>query len=267
MFYALGTATWSVSSRGMWQHTFAQFFISIAILFLLRSMKNPKLIPWLGFLLGLAVVARPTTILLALVISVYVFTKHREWVPRYILAVVPSILFLALYNHLTFGSVLTEGYGARNDYNRSTPLSESLTGYLFSPARSFLFLSPPLVLSFFAIYKAFSDKKYGEKLNLIFRYLSVGFLLSVLMMAKWWAWDGANGFGYRMLSDYLPIVGLLSFSVVEKLKHSYKVLILLFIVYSIFIHGNAVINRKSRCSHEHNWSFYCLAPPAEKAKY
>lgn len=266
-FYAFGTNTWTTMSRGMWQHTFAQFFISLVLLLLLTSLKNKKLIPWIGFLLGIMVATRPTTILFAVVISIYVLMKHRDQLLRYVIAVLPSIIFLLLYNYFTFGSVLVEGYGARNNFDWSTPLTESLLGYAFSPSRSFLFVSPPLVLAYFAIYKLFKNKDYLEKYNSIFRYLSVGFILSLLMMAKWYTWDGSNNFGYRMLSDMLPIVGLLSFLVVERLKPPAKKIIIVLIFYSILMNANAVINRKSRCSQDHVWSFYCLSPPKELSKY
>ena len=266
-FYAYGTATWSVSSRGMWQHTFAQFFISIAVLLLIKSLKDKKLIPWLGFILGIAVLARPTALLLAGAISFYVFLKHKNQLVKYIFATLPSVIFMGYYNFVTFGSVLVEGYGARSDFGWNTPLLESLSGYAFSPARSFLFISPPLVLGFIGIYKVYKDKKFEGKYNQILRYLGFGFLISFLMMAKWWAWEGANGFGYRMLSDYLPILGLFSFLIIKRLKPKQLTVIMLLIIYSVFIHGNAVINRKSRCSEEHNWTFYCLSPPARKSKY
>jgi hypothetical protein len=106
-----------------------------------------------------------------------------------------------------------------------------------------------------------------RKYNKLLRYLSLGFLISFLMMAKWWAWAGANAFGYRMLTGYLPVVGLLAFIVIDKMKLKYRMIILILIVYSVFIHANAVINRKSRCSEDHTWSFYCLSPPAKKSKY
>lgn len=267
LFYALGTNTWSVSSRGMWQHTFAQFFISIVVLLLLKSIKNKRLIPWVGFVLGISVLARPTNIVFALLFSIYVFFKHRDMLGRYILAVVPSILFLIFYNQVTFGSPFEEGYGARDDYRWITPYSESIPGYLFSPGRSFLFISPPLALVYYAVVRLFTDRKYGGEFNTIYRYMALSFVSSLLLFSKWYTWHGANAFGYRMLVDSLPIVGLLSYVVIDKMRYKYKIVILVLMVYSILLHGNAVLNRKSRCSENHNWSFYCLSPPARKSKY
>jgi len=266
-FYAFGTLTWSIISRGLWMHTFSQFFFSITLLLLLKSSKTEKLIPWVGFVLGIVVLTKPTNLIFAAIIALYVYVRHKKFFVNFILAALPAILFMAIYNHLTFGNVFSEGYSARNDIAWTTSLRESIPGYLYSPARSFLFISPPLVLAFYAIYKSFKNKGFGKKNNLLYRYLGIGFLLSVVMFAKWWAWDGSNGFGYRMLSDFLPFVGLLSFEIVRKLKKTQLLIIFFLIVYSIYVNGNAVLNRKSRCGRDHNWSFYCLSPPAQPSKY
>jgi len=166
-----------------------------------------------------------------------------------------------------FGSPFIEGYGARADFNWSTPLIESLLGFAISPTRSFLFISPPLILAYYTIYKTFKDRKFKPEFNTIYRYLGVVFILSLLLFAKWYTWDGAPAFGYRMLSDFLPIVGLLAFETLVSMRRWEKVVVAILIIYSIYAHGNAVFNRKSRCSPEHNWSFYCLSPPSRKAEY
>jgi hypothetical protein len=267
LFYAFGTNTWSVASRGMWQHTTSQFLISVALLLLLYAETKPKVIPWIGFVLGITVLTRPTNIILAAVISGFIAVKYKKHLGKYIAAVIPSIIFMFLYNYLTFGSPFVEGYGARNDFAWSTSLWESVPGYAVSPARSFLFISPSLVLGYYAIYKAFASKKFGGKFNLLYKYLGIGFLGSLVMFAKWYTWDGANAFGYRMLLDFIPIVGLLAFEITKNLGKKGRLVVILLILYSIYVHSNAVFFRKGRCSRDHNWSFYCLMPPKEMPKY
>ncbi|MFZ5425091.1 MAG: hypothetical protein ACOZAO_04800 [Patescibacteria group bacterium] len=266
-FYAFGTISWSVASRGLWQHTISQVFIAAVILLLLKAKQNSKLIGLIGFFVGLTVLVRPTNFLVAIFVSVYVLTKYKEQRLRYIFWGMPALIFLLGYNYYVFGSVFSEGYGARNDFNWSTPLSESLTGFAISPARSFLFISPPLVLAFISIFKIFINKNFFKEWNLLVRYISLVFISSLVLFAKWYTWDGANAFGHRMLLDYLPILGLLAFIAFEKLKSQGKILILLLILYSVLINANAVFNRKSRCDREHNWSFYCLSPPDRPSNY
>lgn len=272
LFYAFGTNVWSVSSRGMWQHTFSTLFISIGLLLLLKAMKKPRLIPWVGFVLGLSVLVRPTNVILAAAVSLYVWFCHRKQIFRYILYALPTVIFLGMYNILTYGAIFTGGYAARGygimDLQHwSTPLGEGLVGFLFSPARSFLFLSPPLVLSYVAIFLIIKARKFGGKNNLLYKYLSVGTVLTVLLMSKWVTWHGANAFGYRMLLGVLPIFALLAFEYFRNLSKKGRLVVIVLIFYSVFVHANATYFRKSRCSEDHNWSFYCLELPKEKSKY
>lgn len=267
LFYAFGTSTYSVSSRGLWQHTTSQFWISMAVLFLLVGFKNKKVVPWVGLVLGLAVITRPTNIILALVLTPYIYLNYKKYFLKFVLLAGFCAFALLIFNSLVFDSPFIEGYGARNDFNWSTPLSTSLPAYAVSPARSYLFTSPILVLGFVTIIKIFKDKNYKKKHNQLYRYLAVGFLLSVLMFAKWYTWHGAPAFGTRMLSDYLPIIGLFSYEFIKDLPKKYLPIIALLIIYSILIHFNAVYFRKSRCSPDHDWSFYCLKPPTREAQY
>lgn len=263
LFYAFGTASFSVSSRGLWQHTFSQLINSILILTLLHSRKNEKLVPWLGFILGLLVASRVTNILIALTFTFYVFFVHRKYFVKFILAAIPWVLFLLTYNYFVYGSPFIEGYGSRGEgitdfSNWSTPLTESLPGYFISPARGFIFISPPMVFAFITIYLVFKNRKNIKEFNLLYRYLSVGLILSMIMMGKWFTWHGANAFGHRMLVDYLPILGLLSFEFTKNLKGKKIYLIYILILYSFYVHFNATYFRKSKCGLEHNWSFYRL---------
>jgi len=264
LFYALGTNSWSISSRGLWQHTLSQLLISVIAYLLISKFDKKKVVPWLGFLLGASVFARPTNIIFAVVISAYVFLEQRKLFAKFFLCSLIWVFAMFIYNYFIFGSPFSEGYGVRDDFRWTTPLEVGIVGYLFSPARSFLFVSPPLVLAFISMYRLFKDKKYQKDRNLILRYLSIGFILSTLMFAKWYTWNGANGFGYRMLTDYLPIVTLLSFLVFIRLNRILKTAVFVLILYSIYIQANAVFFHYSRCGGDHDWDYYCLHPPKEK---
>ena len=263
LFYAFGTSSWSIASRGLWQHTTSQFFISIFLLLALASLKSPKFLSYTGLVLGLAVLVRPTNIILALTYSIYIFTRQRQLFVKFIAFALPAAVFLFAYNYIVFGSFFTEGYGARNDYNWSTPLSESLPGFLVSPARSFLFISPPLLLAFYSMYKLVKTKEFAGAANVLLKHLSCAFVFTLFLYAKWYTWDGANAFGYRMLSDYVPIIGLLSFLTVANFKKLGKIVLFVLILYSFYVHANAVFYKKSRCSKENNWNFVCLSPPTK----
>lgn len=273
LFYAFGTATYSISSRGIWLHTFVQLFVSVSLYLLILLTKKKSNTSWLiffqGLLLSLAVNTRVVLIIYAIAISLFVLFNYRKYCVTFILSTVPGMTFFFLYNYYTFGSFFSDGYTARgygiSDLQHwSTPLYEGITGLLVSPARGLVFISPPLLLTFFAIYSIFKNKKFGKDFNVLFRYLSIAFLLTFLLMSKWFTWHGANAFGNRMLVGMLPIMGLLSYYVIIMvgfLNSNFRKFVFTFlIVFSIYVHTNAVIFRKAKCERIYNWSFYCLKP-------
>jgi len=204
------------------------------------------------------VLARPTDIVLAVAVLLYVYFFKKKDFLKFFLGALPCALFFLIYNYAVFGFFFMEGYGARGDFNWSTPPYIGLLGFLFSPARSFLFVSPPLVLSYYGIVKVFKDNKFGGKFNIVLKFLSAGFVLSVLLFSKWYTWHGGNGFGYRMLTDFLPIVMLLAYLVFINFSRVAKWGVIVFMLYSVYVQFNAVNNHYSRCGSNHNWDFYCL---------
>ncbi|MFC1624958.1 hypothetical protein ACFL15_01125 [Patescibacteria group bacterium] len=266
IFYALGTLTWSISSRGLWQHTISQLLVSLVILILLNEENKPKLVSLAGLLCGLLVLIRPSNIVFSTIIGLYIFYYHKKKFIKFCVYTLPTIIFLLIYNYLIFDSPFSEGYSQRGDLGWSFSLIPGLVGFLVSPARSLLFISPPLVLSFFGIIKVFTTKNNSNRHNFML-FLSIAFILSLLLMSKWWGWDGADAFGYRMLTEFLPIITMFSYMVSEGFNKIGKTILIALIVYSIYIQANAVIFRKSRCEREHNWSFYCLQPPKRLPKY
>ena len=265
-FYAFGTNVYSIASRGLWQHTSSILINSLIILFLIYALDKPKIVGWLGLLCGLSFIARPTNIFFVLAVATYVFFKYRKEFLKFAAGAVLMAMLLSLYYYLIYGNPLTNEYIAKNDTEFSTPLLEGLFGSLFSPARSFLFVTPPLVLSFYEIFRLLF-KKGKKDVEILLTYLSVSFLLTLLMLSKWWCWYGADRFGYGLLTEWVPIVCTLAFLVSVKLTKIFRILLIVLIVYSFYTQINAVWFRKSRCSQNHGWTFYCLKPVLEKQDY
>lgn len=260
LFFAFGTGLYSVASRGLWLHTSALLICSL-VLYVLFNVSDKKLkYLVLGFLSGVFVLNRLTGIVLAVVLLVYVFRNKKKFIMVFLIGVFPTVVYYFLNNYFTYGGFLVEGYSARGAANEWTGnLFESITGFFVSPARGFLFISPPLLLGFIELFKSFKQK------NPLPKCLSVIFLFSMILIGRWYAWHGANAFGARMLVDFLPIIGLFAFIAYTKLNKKWIVILLM--VYSVFIHTNAVLNRKSRCNIDNNWDFYCLKLPTQKPQY
>jgi len=262
IFYAFGTGTYSISSRGLWMHTISQFLFSITLLLLLLPDERKHKYLAVGLTLGLNVINRPTGIVMAIVILIYVLIYKRKYFFSFLAGILPTFAAYLFNNYYLFGSVFSEGYTARGAANEWTgSWLQSIPAFLVSPARGFLFISPPLLLGFAGMYKKMKEK------DTLYTFLTIGYIGSVLLIGKWYAWHGANAFGHRMLVDYLPFIGLFSFLAVKDLKNNLLGIIVILMILSVYVHLNAVINRKSRCDEAHNWTFYCLKWPDRPPQY
>lgn len=259
LFFAFCTNVYSISSRGLWQHTSSLFFNSLIVLLLFYTHEKPKLSMWLGALCGLSFLSRPTNLLFILPVAVYILMTDRKILKSFVLGALPLATIYAFYNFLTFGSPFVNEYMAKSDTAFSSSIWVGLVGYLFSPARSFLFISPPLVLAYFGLYKLII-KRHAKGVDLLMKLLGVGFILTMIMYSMWWCWYGADRFGYGFFTEWLHFLVLLSYTQVVRLKKIGKVLIVVLMIYSFYAQFNAVWYRKSRCNKDHNWDFYCLKP-------
>ena len=261
IFFALGTAMYPIASRGLWMHTTSILIISILINFVLNNKFNKYNLIITGMLMGILVLIRLTNVTIVIPLCIYLVTKNYKNLNTVIQATLPLIIgalpfaITLLYtNYIFYGSVFSNGYEQRGDIAWNTSYLTSLSGFFISPARGFLFLTPLLLLIFIKIFQ-FRKIEYLEKI-----FLTIC-IVQILVLGKWWAWDGANAFGDRMLLEILPFMMILVLNLIKNIKNKYLILLLILsITYSIYVHTNAVFNKKSRCTKENNWNFECLLP-------
>lgn len=260
--YAFGTQLYSVSSRGMWQHTFSLFLFSILLFYLVNPKFTAKYAALVGFLFASLFMVRATNAVILVFLGIYLLKNFsRKNFIVFLLSFIALYSLQLIYNFNVFGGVFSEGYGARNDFHWTTSYLTSLPAYFVSPGRGLLFLSPLLLFSFAEIYALWKDKQEQKDNNFVFRLLSLGIFAFILVFGKWYTWSGANAFGNRMFTDIVPFLGYFSFLWLSQ-KYSnkkwQKILLALLVLYSVYVHTNAVWNLKSRCSKEHDWDFTCL---------
>jgi hypothetical protein len=206
--YALGSSSLSVSSQALWQHGSSQLALSSALYCLVRGRSEVRWVGFAGFPLAFAVVSRPTDVLMALPISMYLLVHHRGQVWRAIVTALPPILFQLLYNGWVFGNPLRTQFsilgGGRVIW--TTPLLEGLHGILLSPSRGLFVYSPIFVLS--VVGAGLAWRRNGD---VLLRYLSVGVALTILLYSKLGIWWAGHTYGPRFLADLGPALTLLLF--------------------------------------------------------
>lgn len=259
-FFALGTSMWTISSRELWTHTLVVTILCTTILLLIQTELKVRSFFIIGLLCGLIIATRQTTAVIAILIGLYVLYKHKKYVIFYTLgALIPTIPLL-IYNKIAFGGILSSGYEARGDIKWTTPILEGLAGQLFTPGKGILIISPLLLLSFYAIFRVYRDKYFGAENNLLYRFISPAVIIYILMYSKWYGWDGGSSFGYRFMTDVLPIMVILTYETLKNLKGKKLIPIYLLIFYSVCVQANAVFYLKSTCKPHEMRSTECIYP-------
>ncbi len=236
LVYAFGTSSLSISSQALWQHGPSQLLLAASLYCLVRGMTQPGWVVVLGFPLALAVLCRPSDLLIAGPLAGYVLHAHRKHFMAFALSALPPALFMAAYNLRYFGSVTRIGYdqGFLSGHAWATPFLEGLSGVLFSPSRGLFVYSPVLLFSLVGMALAW---RRGE--ILLFKYVSVAAVLVILLYSNWKTWWGGWSYGPRLLADLTPLLTLLLIPVFRRIQDSLflKRAFCVFAAVSIAIHG------------------------------
>jgi hypothetical protein len=232
LVYAVGTSSLSVSSQALWQHGPSQLALAAALYGALRSRGAPRWGAATGFCLGVAVICRPTDLLLAAPLAVHLAVREPRGAPLLALGGLPPLAFQLAYNHAYFGHALHSSLGVGWHF-WSTPLREGLPGILLSPGRGLLVYSPVFLFALGAL--ALSWRRGGDGL---LRSLSIGVGLEILLYGKWVSWWGGHCYGPRLLADLAPVLALALYPVPGWLaaRRTWKALFVVAVVLSVYAH-------------------------------
>jgi hypothetical protein len=197
LVYAFGTLVWSSAARGTWQHGPSILFLCAALLLMLSG--DPHRFAWSGFFLALMCVNRPANVFLAGPLFLYIAVHRRRSLPGVLLTALIPLAFLAWYSVEYWGSLLSLGQGQQGKFTGDPLLA--VPGMLLSPARGLLVFSPIFIFSFVYLFRDVL-RKGG---NILYRYMAAGFAITLIGYSFWERWSGGHCFGYRYLSEFIPV--------------------------------------------------------------
>jgi hypothetical protein len=199
--FAFGTSAWSTASRGLWQHGPSMLMLTLALYLLLRARDRPALIQYAAWPLVGAYVMRPTNVLSAALLSLYVLRRHRPYALRYVLWGALALAPFVALNLAVYGTPLSRYYRAGiGGLELGDHLLEALAGTLFSPARGLFVFSPVLL---FAVPGALASLRGSRRHELHAWLVAVVGLhwVTISAVRSWW---GGHAYGPRLFSDVLP---------------------------------------------------------------
>jgi hypothetical protein len=224
LIYAFGTTSLSVSSQALWEHGPAQLALTAAIYCFIRARDDPRWAGYAGLPLAFEVITRPADVLIAAPLGLYVIVSYRREIWTFIAAALAPLLFQLWYGAIYFGSAFrvqffTEptsvgGQTVAPSGLWTTSLANGLAVVAVSPGRGLFFYSPIFILSFAGL--ALAWRKNGD---VLLRYLGIGAILTILLVAKWHKTSGGESFGPRLLADLTPIMALALFPLADSIRN------------------------------------------------
>lgn len=236
LVYALGTSSLSMSSQGLWQHGPSQLFLSLALYFLVKGLDDRRYLGYAGFPMAAAVVMRSTDLLIVLPVAAWIVYAHRSRARSLVLWALPPAAALAAYYLAYFGTA-DHGHGHTTApawaLFSQMPLSEGLPGVLVSPSRGLFIYSPVLLFSLAGMIAVW---RRGPGL---WRALSLGPPMVILLISKWLTWWGGHSWGPRLLADIDPILCFFLYPIIPYLdrRRLAKALFVVLALWSVAAHA------------------------------
>jgi 4-amino-4-deoxy-L-arabinose transferase-like glycosyltransferase len=217
-------------SVSIWSHVPASFLILLSIYLIFKDRV------WLGgALLGLGIVVRYSTIVIAPILFIYLYKVKKDKIPVFLISLLIGVSPLLIYNSVSFGSpfmsgmnVLNEeeGYNIFNIQNLPKALITNIVHYTFFPELEFfsekgslLETSPFLV---FALYGAYLFWKEKKDKRIEFYTLSSSTILFILFISGTWSLGGL-AHNMRLLTDIIPLIVFFAVIPIFQLKPNYKI--------------------------------------------
>ncbi len=214
VIYGLGTSTFSTSSQALWQHGPAQFCLAIGLYLLVRGREEQKYLGSSGLPLAGSIWCRYTDLFIVIPLAVYVLQSSRKEFGRFLMAAMPPMIGMALYQFYYFGlsAGKDSGFVLLSPQNWQPNFLQGLANILFSPGRGLFVYSPIFAFSVFGMFLAW---KSGNRL---LRAISLSALFGLFPYCFWRIWWGGWSFGPRLLADLTPFLSLLLYPAYERIQ-------------------------------------------------
>jgi hypothetical protein len=254
---------------GLMSHVNSFFLFALFLFFLKKFLdqreKSFALFVGICFVLSLAILIRPTNILLftwmiflditslkALWKRILLFLK-----PAYILAfiITASLVFLPqlIYWKYLTGHFMYYSYQGESFANWKNPL---MIAVWFSPLNGF-FLYTPLALLFIAGIVIMIIKKIPNGI-----FIGVFFLLITYIFASWWSWYFGGSLGCRPVVEYYSILALpfgYFLASLKAMKNLYiRSLLILFMIISIYYNFRLTYHQRWNPYSTWSWDDYLI---------
>jgi hypothetical protein len=240
LVYALATATWSIASQALWQHTTVELAIVGSMYFLeswWRERKSAGALWLCGACAACALMIRPGEVVLLIALSAGFLVARAHMLDYARLFTLPALggLLALAYNLYFFHNptgTYTFGMWAGSALN-------GIAGLLVSPGRGLLIYMPVAVFALCAFSRAAADARRKHASLLVASSTLV--VLHFLVVSRVNLWWGGYCWGPRYLTEILPLlVILMAIGSAQLERPVLKRSLVLVVVYCVFIQALGV---------------------------
>lgn len=204
LVFAFSTSSWSVASRGLWQHAPSMLFLSAALWLAIKSERYPSLLAWTALPLAAAYLTRPTNVLSLLGFLLFITYKQPKRIIWYLLITLLVLLPFFMWSFETYHKLLPPYYKSGR-LTLHEDFFEALLAQLFSPSRGLFVFSPVLLFTIYVL----SHRIITKTLTQVEWLLCIICFLHWIAVASFPIWWGGHTYGPRLMSDLLPYLILL----------------------------------------------------------
>ena len=204
---AFGSSLASTCGTALWSFDL-EVVLQLAVLGSVAKWERQRTVPlawspfWVGILLGLAFVTRPTSLATAAVVLAWSALVTPRALPRTVAGIALPVLALAAFSWHDLGRMLPPYFlpGRWPRASGAIAAAENLAALLLSPARGLFVFTPLLAVAFFGL-----GGRSRERLP----WLAFGGFAIELGVLSWHEnWWGGWCFGPRLLTDAVPLLAI-----------------------------------------------------------
>lgn len=217
LVFATATAAWSTASRALWQHGPSMLLLAVVVLLAARIERDGGSGPTvraagLGAAVAVATAIRPTNVIVAALLCVWMARRHRAQLVRFVAGGIAVAAVWLSVNLLTFGTLISDYNSPGRRLVLHSRYLEAVAANFVSTGRGLLVFSPVVLLAVVGLVIS----RRGGDLSLLDGVFAASVVLQALVVAAsreaWWA---GHSFGPRFMSDVLPLLAYLALPAVD----------------------------------------------------
>ncbi len=250
VLFAFTTSAWSIGSRALWQQTASMLWLSVLLLLIVQLSSGAKCFARIGLVGGLAVICRPTDLVIVAVTLGWVVLRYRRAAWATVLTASSVAGVFLVISRVSYGIWLPDYYSfGRFNGKVAIGFFDGLFYNTVSPSRGLLIYDPILLLAAAGVVVLWRRQEITPAVTIA----ALSFPIQLLVIADYGS-DGGTAYGPRLMIDVVPLLAFLAAPVVAMAldrtcnRRALSLgLVITVSTFGLFVNATGALLRSSRC--------------------